>query len=118
MSEDFLAAAARLDAPPAPVHPPDLGEIDEVDVWRALATVIDPEIGLDIVTVGLIYEVEIVDRAVRVIFTLTTPACPLEGVITSGIEQAVLGVDRVEEVRTELVWEPRWNPGMIRDDAW
>lgn len=118
MSDEFRAAAARLDEPVERPAPPPFEGIDEVEVWRALASVIDPEIGLDIVTVGLIYEVECYENAVKVTFTLTTPACPLEGVITSGIEQAVLGVAGVEHVLTDLVWEPRWNPGMIREGAW
>jgi metal-sulfur cluster biosynthetic enzyme len=117
MNDHFRAAAARLDEP-AVLPPEEEDGIDEVEVWKALSTVIDPEIGLDIVTVGLVYEVECIERAVRVTFTLTTPACPLEGVITNGIEQAVLGVARVEHVLPDLVWEPRWHPGMIREGAW
>lgn len=115
MNESFARAAAALDAVPAS---PVLEGIDEVAIWRALATVIDPEIGLDIVTVGLVYEIECIEAAVRVTFTLTTPACPLEGVITRGIEAAVGAVAGVENVQSNLVWEPRWHPGMIREDAW
>lgn len=117
MNPDFLAAAARLDAS-VPGREAPAQEVDEVGVWKALATVIDPEIGLDVVTVGLVYEVECIENAVRVRFTLTTPACPLEGVITRGIEQAVAAVPGVDHVFAELVWEPRWHPGMIREGAW
>lgn len=118
MNEEFLRAAARLDAPPPPAAAAPDVPIDEVEVWQALSRVIDPEIGLDIVTVGMVYEVECIENAVRVTFTLTTPGCPMEDVITNGIEQAVLGVPGVEHVLPSLVWEPRWHPGMIREDAW
>ena len=116
MNEGFHAAAAALDAPdPVPSAPEG---IDERRVWEALSTVIDPEIGLDIVTLGMVFEIECYENAVRVTFTLTTPACPLEGVITAGIEQAASAVPGVEHVLTNLVWEPRWHPGMIREGAW
>jgi metal-sulfur cluster biosynthetic enzyme len=121
MNESFHQAAARLDAlpvPPADGAAAARGAIDEADVWRALSTVIDPEIGLDIVSVGLVYGVECLDDVVQVRFTLTTPGCPMQAVIGDGIRNAVGGVAGVGEVISDLVWEPAWHPGMIREDAW
>lgn len=119
-TDNFLRAAASLDDPPgttpegAAVETPIDGDL----VWEALATVIDPEIGLDIVTVGLIYSVELAESAVRVTFSLTTPGCPMEEIITRGIVQAVSAVPGVEHVLPVLVWEPRWHPGMMAEGVW
>jgi metal-sulfur cluster biosynthetic enzyme len=118
---EFHRAASLLDSPPLLATAPsaaDLPEIDADRVWAALGTVIDPEIGLDLVSLGLVYDVEVIENAVRVTFTLTTPGCPMEDILIQGVENAVLGVAGVENVLPNLVWEPRWNPGMIREDAW
>lgn len=80
---------------------------------QALTAVIDPEIGLDIVTLGLVYELAVADDVAWITHTLTTPGCPMEQIITDGIRSAAALVEGIRSVETRLVWEPAWHPGMI-----
>ncbi len=89
--------------------------LEQQDVYDALRAVIDPEIGLDIVTLGLVYDVAIQGDVVRVTFSLTTPGCPMERAITGGVQAVVSALPGVGRVEPNLVWEPRWNPSMVEE---
>jgi len=86
-------------------------------VRAALSAVEDPELGLDVVSLGLVYEVDVVGDRARVTYTLTSLGCPVGPVIEHDISAAALGVDGVERVDTELVFDPPWSPDRMSDDA-
>ena len=89
----------------------------EDDVMEALSNVIDPELGLDFVELGLIYGVELEDGNVRVTFTLTTPGCPIGPQVTEQIEEFVGEVDGVKSVVSEMVFTPPWSPELMSEVA-
>ena len=82
-------------------------------VRESLKGVIDPELGLNIVDLGLVYDVEVEDRKALVTMTLTSPGCPAGGMIMSGAQQAAAGVDGIDEAEVKLVWKPFWTPERI-----
>ena len=86
--------------------------MNEQEAWQALAGVVDPELGIDIVELGLVYRVEVDEHVVSVLMTLTTPGCPLHDVIVDGVERALTreGGQRVE---VELTFDPPWDPERI-----
>ena len=89
----------------------------EQQVLDALRTVFDPEIGINIVDLGLIYGVKSPsEHAVKINFTLTSPACPVGPMIMAQIEQAASTVEGVEEVETEIIFSPPWDPREMASD--
>lgn len=85
----------------------------ESTVQQALRKVKDPEAGLNIVDLGLVYDIEIADGKVTVKMTLTSPACPAGPQIMGDVDGAVRALAGVKDVRVELVWEPYWTPERI-----
>ena len=103
------------------VERPEGGEDDPAlmaPVLEALKTVRDPEIPMDLVELGLIYEL-IVKKGgtVYVEMTLTTPACPVAASMPGEVERAIRGVPGVTDVRVKLVWTPPWGPELMSDEA-
>lgn len=82
-------------------------------VREQLRSVIDPELGLNIVDLGLIYDVEVEDGLATVTMTLTSPGCPAGGMIMSGAQEAARGAEGVDEADVRLVWKPFWTPDRI-----
>jgi metal-sulfur cluster biosynthetic enzyme len=87
------------------------------DVQEALTNVIDPELGLDFVELGLIYEVEIEDGEVFVTFTLTSPGCPIGPQVGEQIEEFVSELDGVSGVYPKMTFSPPWTPEMMSEEA-
>ncbi len=88
-------------------------EVNEEAVRKTLRQVQDPELGLNIMDLGLVYEVEVKDGHVHIKMTLTSPGCPVGPEIMSEAEQVVKMLDGVDDVEVELVWEPFWTAERI-----
>ncbi len=91
---------------------------DESAIQDALRTVDDPEAGMNIVELGLVYRTEVVGDHVEVDVTMTTPACPVADLIVDQARAAVEGIcPPGTEVKVQLVWEPFWQPSMMSETA-
>ena len=94
------------------------GALSTDDVLEALENVIDPELGLDFVSLGLVYDVEIENEGeVFVTFTLTTPACPIGPQVSQQMKEFVGDIEGVSAVHPKMVFEPSWSPEMMSEDA-
>lgn len=87
------------------------------NVLEALHAVIDPELGLDIVSLGMVYGVAVVDSHVAIEMTLTTPGCPLHESIDADVRHCLGQVPGVDEITVDLVWDPPWTPDAMTDEA-
>ncbi|WP_038057432.1 metal-sulfur cluster assembly factor [Thermus amyloliquefaciens] len=89
----------------------------EEQAWNLLRTVYDPELGLDVVNLGLIYELKVDPPRAYVRMTLTTPGCPLHDSMGDAVRQALSRIPGVEEVEVELTFEPPWTPARLSPEA-
>ena len=87
------------------------------DVYDALSNVIDPELGLDFVELGLVYEVAVGEQDVHVTFTLTSPGCPIGPQVSEQMKEYVGDIDGVANVYPKMVFDPPWSPEMMSEDA-
>jgi FeS assembly SUF system protein len=119
MAED-AAPVAEASAPVAPVStipPEELARMTD-DIIAALKTVYDPEIPADIYELGLIYKVDIDDdRTVAIDMTLTAPGCPVAGEMPGWVQNAVLTVEGVGDVKVNMTFDPPWDPSRMSEEA-
>jgi metal-sulfur cluster biosynthetic enzyme len=109
--------ASTASRPPATLAERVGGPAVPDDVIEALGYVIDPELGVDIVGLGLVYDARVVDGVARVLLTTTTPACPVGSYLTDAIRWALLSLERIERVEVELTHDPRWTPELMSDEV-
>jgi len=91
--------------------------VTQAEVLDALRNVNDPELGINVVDLGLIYNVEIEQGDVQVDMTLTTPGCPMHSFIARQVWQAVNDLPEVSATKVRVVWEPRWTPDRLSPAA-
>ncbi len=88
------------------------------EILEALKSVYDPEIGIDIVNLGLVYDVDLDDEGnVKIKMTLTTPGCPLGGAVQEAVKAVLSSIVQVKDVDVQIVWDPPWNPSMMSEEA-
>ena len=93
-------------------------EIQENQISDALKTIYDPEIPVDIYNLGLIYDISIDDNNdVQILMTLTSPGCPVAGMLVEQVKSKVESVAGVNSATVELVWDPPWSPELMTDIA-
>jgi len=95
----------------------EIAMITEEIVLEQIKQVIDPDVGLNIVDMGLIYGVDINDDIVDITMTLTSPGCPAAPQLLNGSQTVVQQLDGVEEVNVNVVWTPPWDPEMMSEEA-
>jgi len=98
------------------------GPVDEQDIWAALRTCYDPEIPVNIVDLGLVYDVHVVENDdggnhIDIVMTLTAPGCGMGPFIVDDVRAKTLAVDNVSDVEVDLTFEPTWDRSMMSDEA-
>ena len=91
--------------------------VTKEQVYEALQDCYDPEIPVNIVDLGLVYDVEVADDTVEVKMTLTAPGCGMGGMIAANAESLIREIPGVKEASVDLVWDPPWDPSRISEEA-
>ena len=110
--EDVVRGAAGMPEPPAPAGEPVLDDIEE-----AMRDVVDPELGINVVDLGLVYGIAVDDRIATIDMTLTSAACPLTDVIEDQARSALTTTGLVDDIKINWVWMPPWGPEKITEDG-
>ncbi|MGH7775778.1 MAG: metal-sulfur cluster assembly factor [Candidatus Dormibacterales bacterium] len=92
-------------------------ELLACEAWKQLRSVYDPELGINVVDLGLVYRLEVQEGEVEVEMSLTTPGCPMSDSMPEAVERSLQLIPGVSRVAVDLVWEPRWGPEMMSDRA-
>ena len=119
---DALGLEAPVAVAPAPVSGPLTQEELEKKVWEALKTCYDPEIPVNIVDLGLIYDCHLTPIGAEnykadVKMTLTAPGCGMGPVLAQDVQNKLVSIEPIDEANVELVWDPPWNQGMMTEAA-
>ena len=91
--------------------------VREDTIIPALQSVIDPEVGVNVYDLGLIYATDVEGNRVRIRMTMTSPACPMGSMLTGQVRAALLRIPGVEDAEVSLVWEPAWSPALMTPAA-
>jgi metal-sulfur cluster biosynthetic enzyme len=111
--DDIVRGAAGMPEPPAPVAGPSVEELEE-----ARRDVVDPELGINVVDLGLVYGIQAENGVATIDMTLTSAACPLTDVIEEQARAALTGgAGLVEDIKINWVWMPPWGPDKITEDG-
>ena len=91
--------------------------VSKDDVLNCLMQVYDPDIGIDVVSLGLVYDIRVDNSKVFVLFTLTFPGCPYADFLVQEVKDAVLVLSEVKEVEVKLTFDPPWSPDRVDPDV-
>jgi metal-sulfur cluster biosynthetic enzyme len=89
----------------------------EQEVWGALAHVVDPELHMNIVDLGLVYKIEVDGGSAHIEMTLTSPGCPFGPYLLHQVNEAASAVEGIREAQVDIVWEPAWGPDKMSEEA-
>ncbi|MGR6118346.1 metal-sulfur cluster assembly factor [Aeribacillus composti] len=86
-------------------------------ILEKLQNVLDPELGINVVDLGLIYKIEVKDGTAFILMTLTTPGCPLLDSIAGGVKRALRDIEGIQDVNVQITWNPPWSPDRMSEKA-